>query len=403
MKAKLALDGGVPVRTQPYPAWPQWDEREEAAVLAVVRSGEWWAPGGTQVKKLQEEFAAYHDARYGVAVTNCSAALEVCLRAANIGLGDEVITTPYTFIATANSCLLAGAIPRFVDILPYSWNIDPRQMEAAIMPRTKAIMPVHFAGEPADLDAILEIARRHGLVVIEDAAQAHGAIWQGRKVGAIGDMGCFSFQASKNMTGGEGGMILTNDESWAEKCWSVSNVGRQRSGEWYKHIRMASNYRLSEWAGAVLRVQLSRLEEQTQRRAENAAYLAEGLSEIKGLEPLPGDPRVTRSAHHLFRVWYHPEQFGGHSAKEFGAAMSAEGVPLGVGYPEPLSETQVIQERIRLLREKLRLPDEPMPLYPIAREVCARGLWLRQSALLGSKADMDDVITAAHKVQQAWA
>jgi len=123
MKAKLALDGGVPVRTQPYPAWPQWDEREEAAVLAVVRSGEWWAPGGTQVKKLQEEFAAYHDARYGVAVTNCSAALEVCLRAANIGLGDEVITTPFTFIATANTISHCGARPVFVDIDPRTYDL----------------------------------------------------------------------------------------------------------------------------------------------------------------------------------------------------------------------------------------------------------------------------------------
>lgn len=400
---KLAIDGGTPVRTKPYPSWPQWDEREEAAVVAVVRSGQWWAPGGTQVKQFEQEFAAHHDARYGVAVTNCSAALEVCLRAANIGLGDEVITTPYTFIATANSALLNGAIPRFVDILPNTWNMDPSQIEAAITPRTKAIMPVHFAGEPADLDAILEIARRHGLVVIEDAAQAHGAIWQGRKVGAIGDMGCFSFQASKNMTAGEGGIILTNDESWAEKCWSVCNVGRQRHGEWYKHVRMASNYRLSEWAGAVLRVQLTRLEEQSQRRAENAAYLAEGLSEIQGLEPLPGDPRVTRSAHHLFRAWYRPEHFGGRTPDEFVAAMRAEGIPFSRGYPEPLSETAVIQNRIQLLREKLGLPQEPMPTYPVAREACARGLWLHQNVLLGSREDMDDIIAAARKVQRAWA
>jgi len=226
MSDKLAIDGGSPLRTSPYPDWPQWDEREDKAVAAVLHSGAWWAPGGTQVKEFEKEFAAYHDARYGVAVTNGSAALEICLRAANIDWGDEVITTPYTFIATANSCLLVGAIPRFVDLLPNSWNLDPAQIETAITPRTKAIMPVHIAGEPADMDAINEIARKHGLLVIEDACQAHGAIWRGRKVGAIGEMGCFSFQASKNITGGEGGIILTNDEGWAEKCWSVSNVGR---------------------------------------------------------------------------------------------------------------------------------------------------------------------------------
>jgi len=402
MSKKLAIDGGSPLRTSPYPEWPQWDEQEEKALVAALHSGAWWAPGGTQVKEFEKEFAAYHDARYGVAVTNGSAALEICLRAANVDWGDEIITTPYTFIATASSCLLVGAIPVFVDILPDSWNIDPSQIEAAITPRTKAIMPVHIAGEPADMDAINEIARKHGLLVIEDACQAHGAIWQGRKVGAIGDMGCFSFQASKNITGGEGGIILTNDEGWAEKCWSVSNVGRQRKGEWYEHIRMASNYRLSEWAGAVLCVQLGRLEEQAETRSRNAAYLAEALSEVKGLEPLPKDPRVTRNALHLFKLWYHPEHFGGHSAREFGEAIQAEGIPLGAGYPEPLGDSAVVVRRISYIREKLGLPETPRPDCRVTKEVCARGLWLRQNALLGKQSDMDDVVKAAQKIQRAW-
>lgn len=402
MSEKLAIDGGTPLRTRPYPDWPQWDEREERALVAVLRSGAWWAPGGTQVKEFEREFAAYHDARFGVAVTNGSAALEICLRAANIDWGDEIITTPYTFIATANSCLLVGAIPVFVDICPDSWNIDPARIEAAITPRTRAIMPVHIGGEPADMDAIHAIAQRHGLLVIEDACQAHGAIWRGRKVGAIGDMGCFSFQASKNITSGEGGIILTNDEGWAEKCWSVSNVGRRRQGEWYEHVRMASNYRLSEWAGAVLRVQLTRLEEQAETRSRNAAYLAEALSEVKGLEPLPKDPRVTRNALHLFKLWYHPEHFGGRSAREFGEAMQAEGIPLSVGYLEPLSESAVITRRINYIREKLGLPEGHASDCRVAKEVCARGLWLRQNALLGTQADMDDIVKAAQKIQRAW-
>jgi len=402
MTDSLAIDGGTPLRSRPYPAWPQWDEREEAALIEVIRSGQWWAPGGSQVKQLEAEFAAYHDARYGVAVTNGSAALEVCLRAAQVDWGDEVITTPYTFIATANSCLLTGAIPRFVDILPDTWNLDPDQIEAQITPRTKAIIPVHIAGEPADMDAINKIAQRHGLVVIEDACQAHGAIWQGRKVGAIGDMGCFSFQASKNITSGEGGMIVTRDEGWGEKCWSVSNVGRQRHGEWYEHIRLASHYRLAEWAGAVLRVQLSRLEEQAETRVRNAAYLAEALSEVKGLTPTRGDPRVTRNAYHLMKIWYEPEHFGGRSAREFGAAIQAEGIPLSVGYPEPLSRNKTVVQRIRFIREKLGLPDEPPASTPVCDAVCARGLWLRQNALLGNREDMDDIILAAQKIQRAW-
>ncbi|MBC7236490.1 MAG: DegT/DnrJ/EryC1/StrS family aminotransferase [Chloroflexi bacterium] len=399
----LAIDGGTPLRQRPYPSWPQWDKREEDALLATLRSGNWWAPPGEQVKALEQEFAAYHQARYGVAVPNGSAALEVCLRAAGVDWGDEVITTPYTFIATANTCLLVGAIPRFVDILPDTWNMNPAQIEALISPRTKAIMPVHLGGEPADMDAILDIAGRHGLLVIEDACQAHGAIWQGRKVGAIGDMGCFSFQASKNITGGEGGMILTNSEEWAEKCWSVHNVGRQRQGAWYQHIKLASNYRLSEWPAAVLRVQLSRLEEQSQKRAENAAYLAEALAEVEGLDPIPGDPRVTRNAYHLFKIRYDPAGFGGRTAREFAEAIRAEGIPISIGYPEPLSRHRVVAERTAFIREKLGLPAEPQPDCPVCAEVCARGLWLAQNALLGTRQDMDDVARAALKIRSAWA
>lgn len=402
MTEKLAVDGGAPLRARPYPTWPQWDEREEAALVEVLRSGQWWARGGTQVKQFEKEFATHHHARYGVAITNGSAALEVCLRAAGIDWGDEVITTPYTFIATASSCLLVGAIPRFVDILPNSWNIDPGQIEPAITPRTKAIMPVHFGGEPADMEAICEIARRHGLLVIEDACQAHGAEWQGRKVGAIGDMGCFSFQASKNITAGEGGMILTNDEEWAEKCWSVCNVGRQRGGEFYRHIALASNYRLVEWAGAVLRVQLTRLEEQTERRCRNAAHLAKALDQVQGLAALPGDPRVTRNAYHGVKLWYQPEHFGGRGKKEFVRAICAEGIPLSVSYPEPLCDSTVIATRTGYIRERLGLPAKPRDHCPIAEEVCARGLWLPQYVLLGTQSDMDDVVRAALKIQRAW-
>jgi dTDP-4-amino-4,6-dideoxygalactose transaminase len=398
----LAIDGGTPLHPHAYPAWPQWDGREEVALQEALRSGQWWAPGGTQVKAFEAEFAAYHQARHGIAVTNGSAALEACLHAAGVDWGDEVITTPYTFIATANACLLVGAIPRFVDVLPESWNMDPRQIEALITPRTKAIIAVHIGGEPADLTAIGDIARRHSLVLIEDACQAHGAIWQGRKVGAIGDMGCFSFQASKNITGGEGGMIVTNEEGWAEKCWSVANVGHQRHGEWYQHITLASNYRLSEWAGAVLRVQLSRLEEQAEQRTRGAAYLADILHEVPGVEPLVGDARVTRNAYHLFKMHYDPKRFGGRSSREFSAAMRAEGVPMSPGYPEPLSVSRVIVERTRTMSEKLHLPQVAAQACPVAEEACTCGLWLTQNVLLAPQGDLDDIVRAALKVQSAW-
>jgi dTDP-4-amino-4,6-dideoxygalactose transaminase len=403
MNDRLAIDGGRPLRGQPYPAWPRWDEREEAVLLDVLQSGDWWAVGGSHVKRLEEEFAAYHGAAYGVAVTNGSAALEVSLMAAGVDWGDEVITSPYTFIATASSCLLVGAVPRFADVLPDTWNLDPAQVEAAITPRTKAIIAVHLGGEPADMDALGEVARRHGLLLIEDACQAHGASWRGRRVGAIGDIGCFSFQASKNITGGEGGMILTNDPTWYERCWSVHNVGRQREGQWYGHVALASNYRLSEWAGAVLRVQLTRLHEQAERRARNGAFLADALDEVPGLAAVPGDARVTRNAYHLFKMWYEPSLFGDRPKAEFAQAMQREGIPISVGYPRPLSREPVIRDRVAFIAGRLGLEEPTEEECAVTGDICARGLWLPQNVLLGSQSDVEDVMRAALKVQRSWA
>lgn len=402
MPQALAIDGGTPVRHRPFPRWPVWDQREVEAVSDVVTSGQWWAPPGTQVKTFEQEFAKAHDAAHGVAVANGSVALEVALRAAGIDWGDEVITTPYTFIATANTPLLVGAIPRFADILPGTWNLDPAGIEPLITPRTKAILPVHLGGEPADMDAINEIATRYGLLVIEDAAQAHGARWKGRGVGAIGDMGTFSFQASKNVTGGEGGIILTNNDTWFERCWSVHNVGRSRTGAWYEHVVLASNYRLSEWPAAILRVQLTRLEEQATLRSARAATLRQALAEVEGLDPLPGDSRVSRNAYHIFKMWYQPEAFGGRSSSAFAEAMRAEGIPISNGYDEPLHRMRVIVERKRHIAAQLDLPEPEQPACPVAEEACQKGLWLMQNVLLAGEEDIWDIARAAIKIQRVW-
>jgi dTDP-4-amino-4,6-dideoxygalactose transaminase len=402
VEIRLAIDGGAPIRNRPWPAWPVWDGAELAALTDTLHSGQWWAPPGSQVHAFEREFAAYHEAGHAVACTNGSAALEVALRAGGVDWGDEVITTPYTFIATASACLLVGAIPRFADVLPLTWNIDPDRIEALITPRTKALLPVHIAGEPADMDTLRTIAARHHLVLIEDAAQAHGAIWQGQKVGALGDMGTFSFQASKNMNAGEGGMVLTNNAEYAERCWSVVNVGRRPEGAFYQHVGLSSNYRMAEWMGAVLRAQFSRLEEQSERRSANAAYLVVALSEVPGITPVAGDPRVTRCAHHLVRLWYDPGFFGGRSRAEFIRAINAEGVPVREGYPEPLSRQQAVVSRTAYIRERLGLPAEGPEGCPVCEDVCARGLWLAQSLLLGERRDMDDIVAAAARVQSAW-
>jgi dTDP-4-amino-4,6-dideoxygalactose transaminase len=401
----LAIDGGARVREKPWPSWPAWDSTEESALLEVLRSGQWWSVGGKKVPEFEEAFARYHDARFATCVTNGTAALEVALRGLEIGCGDEVIVPPYTFIATASSVLAVSATPVFVDIEASSCNIDPKKIEAAITPRTRAIVPVHIGGRPADMDGVMEVARRHGLSVVEDAAQAHGAEWRGRKVGAIGDAGTFSFQASKNLNAGEGGVILANDETVADRVWSVHNVGRTRTGRWYEHHVLGGNFRMTEWQAAILLSQLARLPEQTRLRTDNAAYLTSRLAAIPGLVTLPEDPRVTCNANHLYILRYNADAFGDHSRDEFVRALSAEGIPCSGGYV-PLYKEVVFQHKTEgkgSWCRSGRAVDYAAVECPECEKLCADGIWLFQTLLLGARSDMDDIAEAAAKIQSAWA
>jgi dTDP-4-amino-4,6-dideoxygalactose transaminase len=403
---RLALDGGPRVRTDPWHAWPVWDETEERAILDVLRSGQWWSVGGSKVPEFEEEFARFQEARFAVAVTNGTAALEVVLRALGIGCGDEVIVPPYTFIATASSVLACSATPVFVDIEPVSLNMDPARIEEAITARTKAIIPVHIAGCPADLDGILEIARRHDLVVIEDAAQAHGAAWRGRRVGGIGVCGTFSFQASKNVNAGEGGAIVTNDEEVADKVWSVHNVGRTKTGKWYEHHVLGGNFRMTEWQAAIMLAQMTRLEDQIRRRSANAAYLTELLSGVPGITTCPPDTRVTTHAFHLYVFRYDPAGFGGRSREEFLTALNAEGVPVSSGYV-PLYREVVFQRKTA--GQGVWCQAAPQIDYaafadkcPITEQVSSDAVWIMQHLLLGPKEDMESIAEALRKIQAAW-
>ena len=300
----LAMNGGRPVRARPFPSWPVWGEEEIEALAQVCRSGAWGSTAGNQVVEFEEIFAAYQHARFCVCCVNGTAALAIALRAIGIMPGDEVIVPPYTFIATASACVMVGAIPVFVDIDPYTLNIDPACIEPAITPRTKAVIVVHLGGLPCDMDAVMDISARRGLKVIEDCAQAHGAEWAGRRVGAIGHIGTFSFQSSKNLTAGEGGAVTTNDQEIYDRAWSLTNVGRVREGAWYQHRIIGWNNRLTEWQGAVLKAQFSRLEEQNARRTLVAARLRNRLAGIPGFSGQPIDSRVTRHAYHLFPFTY---------------------------------------------------------------------------------------------------
>src|SRR5262245_4671262 len=233
MSSELAINGGPAALTAPVPHWPVYDSAEEKALLDVLRSGHWGSTSGAVVATFEREFAAAQQAAYGICLSNGTLAIAAALRAAGVGIGDEVIVPPYTFIATASAALFVGAVPVFADVDPRTHLLDPAAMEAAITERTKAVIPVHLAGRPADLDEI--IRRAGGLPVIEDSAQAAGAAYRGRAVGAIGTAGTFSFQSSKNLTAGEGGAVVTDDEAFAAELYGLVNVGRVPGGGWYQH------------------------------------------------------------------------------------------------------------------------------------------------------------------------
>ena len=396
MNDKLAINGGKPVRTEPFPAWPVFDEREIEAVTEVVRSGNWGCLAGDKVHQFERAFADFQQAKHGICVVNGTAALQIAMRAIGVGSGDEVITTSYTFIATPNAALSLGAVPVFVDIDPDTYLIDATKIEAAITERTKAILPVHIFGCPADMDAILDIGRRHNLAVVEDACQAWGAEWNGRRVGALGHLGAFSFQMSKNITAGEGGIIVTNRDEIEEIVWSLHNVGRRKGGLWYEHVRLGWNYRLTEWQGAILLVQLTRLPEHMAIRDRNAAYLLSELREIPGVRPLKVDTRVTRHAWHVFMMRYDAEAFGGMHRNDFIKALTAEGIPCAPGYT-PLTHSEAILDGLR----RLGIEEPPRPC-PQAERVCREeAAYLAQNVLLGTKRDMDSIVEAIAKIQRA--
>ena len=402
---KLAIEGGTPVRSKPFPTWPVWDNREEKQLLEVLHSGTWSSTSEPSPKlaAFQERFAVLQDAKYALGVFNGTVALQTALQAAGIGYGDEVIIPPYTFIATATSCLSVGAIPVFVDIDPQTYNIAPAAIEEAITPRTKAIMPVHIGGCPADLDSILDIAERHRLLVIEDACQSHGSAWKGRRVGAIGDLGCFSFQASKNINAGEGGVVVSDDPELIERAWSAHNCGRIREGKWYQHEVLGSNFRMTEWQAAILLAQMTRFDEWAGRREENAHCLAQGMTEIPGLTPQQRDERITQHGYHLFVFRYNGDAFGGMSRAKFLEALHAEGIPASSGYT-PLYNAGAIRTGITQLRSFVEghTVQYVEPDCPVTKRACSEeGVWLGQTMLLGNRSDTDDILAALAKIQQA--
>jgi dTDP-4-amino-4,6-dideoxygalactose transaminase len=401
--SELALLGGRKAKTKPFPVWPQFDDSERRALNEVLESRVWWRTPGTKTLEFEQEFARFHGARHGVAVTNGTAALEVAMAAMGIGPGDEVILPDFTFVATASAVLFVNALPVLVDVDPETHCIDPRLAEAAITPRTKAIIAVHMGGLPSDLDRLKEICQRHKIQLLEDCSHAHASEWRGQRIGTFGVAGTFSFQSSKLMTAGEGGIIISNDDNFERQARSVHDCGRM-PGEWfYSHFIYGSNYRLSEWQGAVLSAQLSRLDEQTRRRHQNARILDRELKKIPGLTPQKLDERCTRNGQYAYIFHVDKKQFADVSTEGFIDAMNAEGIPNQASYP-PLHELHMFRngEYRKCLSGAQAKEDHAFlkQSFPHTQRAAWETVWIPQPALLGDEQDMHEIVAAFQKIQR---
>ena len=404
-----AVLGGTPAWDKSkWVKWPIWiPETDEGRVLEVLRSGVW--SRSSVVSEFEGVWAQTVGAKRALVVNNGTNALVIALNQLDIKGGDEVLVPPYTFISTVQAILMNGAMPVFVDIDPDTYQIDPSKIEAKITSRTRAILPVHILGLPADMPKIMEIARKHNLLVIEDACQAPLTEVNNQKVGTIGDAGCFSFQNSKNIPIGEGGAIVSNDAQFMDRCYSFHNlglpygtaVGTFSAGA----VRTGTKERFTEYQAAIGLAQLKRLDAQTTVREENANYLKSKVKNIPGIVPCKVYDCATRISYHLFAFRYKKESFKGLSKNSFLQALRAEGVPCSGGY-NPLNTQEFIREAFQSKNYKKIYPKEMLDYNqwmtknqcPENDALCSEAVWFTQNILLGSRADMDSIAYAIEKI-----
>jgi perosamine synthetase len=404
---RAALLGGSPIRTEPFPGWPVRGEVEDAAMAEVVRSGGWGRGTGHAVSTFESKYSAAIGARHCLATSSGTSALFTALAAIDVGPGDEVIVPPYTFIACVNVILTRHAIPVFADTDPNTFQVDAASIQAKITAQTAAIMPVHLGGSTFDVDAVLAIAHKRNIPVVEDSCQSHFAEWRGKRTGAFGTAGCFSFQASKNLNSGEGGALLTNDPAFIEQCYTFHNNGRGRTqpGYDFSYRHTGFNVRMTEFQAAMLLAQMTRLEKQMQTREQNAKYLGGMLKEIGGLTPVSMYGGCTRNAYHLYMMRYQPEQFAGLSRAKFLKALIAEGVPVSEGYA-PLNKEPFLRNTFatrgyqRIYGAKFFNDWSERNHCPGNDRVCEEAVWLIQTQLLGPRRDMDQIAEAVAKVKR---
>ncbi len=395
----LAIDGGTPVRTAPIPRWPFFNEDTVAAVAEVLQSGRvnYWT--GEKGRDFEAEFARFCDAKHAVALANGTVALELALRGLELQDGDEVITTCRSFMASASSIVLCGGRVVFADIEADSQNISAATVAPLVTPRTRAIIAVHHAGLACDMDPLLALANEHDLVLIEDCAQAHGARYKGRPVGAIGHVGCWSFCQDKIMTtGGEGGMLTTNDEQLWRRAWSFKDHGKNHAkvfaanpkpGFRWLHDSIGTNWRLTEMQSAIGLLQLGKIEDWHARRAANAQVLIDGLADLSGLEVAPV-PAEFEHAWYKFYAFVRLENLAaGWDRDRIKDAIRAEGVPCDTGTcPEMYREEAFADNGMR-----------PTSRLPVAMDLGLRSLFFQVHTAL-QPSDMEDVVAAVRKVMK---
>jgi perosamine synthetase len=408
---KPAILGGTPVRPQGSTLggrWPVYDDTDVQMYLDAYKSNKWSEYSNSEKElsvRFEKEFAKLMGVSYCANTNSGTNALEAAQRSLDIGPGDEVITQTNTFIATAQSTLNIFALPVFVDSDPETFMINADLIEERITPNTRAILPVHIGGAVADMDKILAIAKKHNLVVIEDACQAHMAEWRNKKVGSVGTLGCFSFQAGKSLCGGEGGAVIGNDESLMAKVDGYTNNGRDPGGQ--KRNFTGSNFRMTPFVAAILLGQIRRLEAQCVLRDENSHYLEKLLSGIKGVRPTKKYEGQTRRAYYEYQLIYEKNYFEGLTRAKFQAAMRAEGIRFGNGidsslHLDPSIETYLTSRAFQKIYSKERLEKYRKENRCPVNEILGNetGLSLAQNVFTGSKKDMEDIVTAIVKIQK---
>ena len=416
---QLAINGGTPVRNaklNPWPAWPVWDKKEEAGLLEVLNSGVWSYNGPKEVE-FNKMFAEYTGVKYAISAANGTITLQLALEAMGIGYGDEVILPGLTWQATAATIIDVNATPVLVDVCEDTWCIDPKEIEKAITPRTKAIVPVHLYGGFADMDEILEIARKHNLFVLEDCAHKHGGEWNGKKAGSIGDIGSFSFQLSKHLTAGEGGVMTTNNPVLAEKLDALRNCGRRPEGNEYSdtdkgagvysddgNFIQSGNYRITEFQAAILVEGLKRLPEQNENRDRNGMYLNSLLAAMPGVKPMRRDKRETKEAYFNFAFRYIKDEFKGLPIEKFRKALESEiGIGVDSSY-EPLNNCSLYVPLLKPERYKLndQYWNDINPsrfVLPVCERIFSEeSVCIHHKVLMGNKADMDEITLAIEKI-----